>query len=294
MTRLIAGILLFLGLAGSTLVQADMLRHRPIVLKMGMTPLVDVLRSVAREHKASIAHQMVVRAMFYFGAFFEDDPRMVLKRPEYYSIYKCLEGAVQLDPYNQDAYYFSQATFTWEVGRVKEVNNLLEYGMQYRSWDYYLPFYAGFNAAYFLKDYPAAARFFQVAAVRSGDSLFTNLAARYFHEGGENALALSFLETMINGAKDRKTRLIYERRKAALLSTQKIEAGIADYRSRYHRSPSDLAELISKGILLEMPTDPYGGQFYLDKDGRVRSTSKFALKLPEKSAAPTFGANVLE
>jgi len=287
MMRFFAIIIVVLSLVLVTLAQADNLRNRPVVLKLAMTPLVDVVRSVAREHRASIAHQMVVRAMFYFGAFFEDDPRMVLKRPEYYSIYKCLEGAVQLDPYNQDAYYFAQATFTWEVGRIQEVIHLLEYGMKYRAWDYNLPYYAGFNASYFLKDYPLAARYFQVAAERSGDSLFTNLASRYFHEAGENALALNFLETMIKGAKDLKTRTIYERRKTALLSIRKIEEGIQMYRLRYHSDPNDLGELVSKGILLEIPVDPYGGEFYLDKDGLVRSTSKFALKLPGKAVVPS-------
>jgi hypothetical protein len=42
------------------------------------------------------------------------------------------------------------------------------------------------------------------------------------------------------------------------------------------RLPSSVAELIKKGYLADTPVDPYGGTFYLEPDGTVRSTSKFA------------------
>jgi len=33
---------------------------------------------------------------------------------------------------------------------------------------------------------------------------------------------------------------------------------------------------VEGGILKGIPPDPYGGKFYLDKSGRVRTTSEFA------------------
>jgi len=71
-------------------------------------------------------------------------------------MYNTLVTAVKLDPYNMDAYYFAQSAFTWEVGRVKEVNSVLEYGMKYRTWIGSC-FFVGFNEAYFLKNYAKAA-----------------------------------------------------------------------------------------------------------------------------------------
>ncbi len=50
------------------------------------------------------------------------------------------------------------AIIVWGAGLVSATNELPEYGMRYRTWDYYLPFFAGFNYAYFLKDYENAAR----------------------------------------------------------------------------------------------------------------------------------------
>ncbi len=60
-----------------------------------------------------------------------------------------------------DAYYFAQAVLVWDVGQVRLANELLEYGMRYRTWDYLLPFFAGFNYSYFLKDNEKAAQYYR-------------------------------------------------------------------------------------------------------------------------------------
>src|ERR1035437_4961022 len=51
--------------------------------------------------------------------------------------------------------------------------------MKYRTWDWQLPFFAGFNSAFFLKDYAAAARYYQRAGELSGSDLSRLLAGRY-------------------------------------------------------------------------------------------------------------------
>jgi tetratricopeptide (TPR) repeat protein len=107
-----------------------------------------------------------------------------------------IHGAVQLDPYNMDAYYFGQAILVWDVGKVELANELLDYGMRFRTWDWYLPFFAGFNQAYFLKDYTKAARYYDRAGELSGSDLFKNLAGRYLQESGKTDLALAYLSAM--------------------------------------------------------------------------------------------------
>lgn len=271
------GILVLL--ATTTLLQADYLRHRPTVLKLGPAHDAQLVRICSGEFSGLAAMRSVVQVIFYFGSFFEEQANRIQGAPEYYSMFAHLQNAVQLDHYNRDAYYFAQGSFTWELGRIKEVNNLLDYGMRYRTWDPQLPFYAGFNAAYFLKDYEAASRYMQTAAEVSGSPLYTTLASRYFHESGESALGITFLKTMISGAESEQVRQIYQRRLDALRHVQAIEVAVAEYRLRYTAPPDSLASLIDKGLLKGLPRDPYGGKFYLDEQGRVRSTSKFSLNV---------------
>jgi len=252
------------------------MKERPVAVKLGYLPEAKVLKVAFADYRNLLAQYSVVKVLFYYGTLVEKFEHKVKLQPEYPNMFKTLQTAVRLDPYNMDAYYFAQAAFTWELQRIKEVNDLLEYGMEYRTWDYQLPFFAGFNAAYFQKDYQAAARYMRKAAEISGQPLFTNLAARYFHEAGQTGFGLLFLETMERGAKDEKVRKLYTLRKEALSGVVEIERALEEYRAKYGKAPSEIRELLVDGFLQEMPSDPYGGSFYIDKDGSVKSTSKFA------------------
>jgi len=175
-----------------------------------------------------------------------------------------------------DTYYFMQAAFTWELGRARDVNKVLAYGMKYRTWDYQLPFYIGFNSAFFLKDYNKAAVNMKRAAELSGNQLYTTLAARYFYESGQTDLGIAFLETMEKEAKDKDVRRVYELRLNALHAVKSLENSVGKFRTMFNRLPADLNELVVSKIISNIPADPYGGKFYLDPDGKIRTTSKLA------------------
>lgn len=254
------------------------LKQRPVAIKLGYMPEGEALRVLASDQRYLLAQVAIDRVLFYFGSLFTQQGNRVDTPPEYLNMFTTLQSALRLDPYNQDAYYFAQAAFTWELGRIREVNNMLDYGMKYRTWDAQLPFYAGFNAAYFNKDYRSASLYMKKAAEISGDPLYTTLASRYFYEAGQSALGAAFLSTMEQGAKDAKIRKIYRTRREALLAIELISQAVAQYRSRWHQLPPNLAALVSAGLLKGIPKDPYGGTFYLDARGKVHSTSKLASK----------------
>lgn len=257
---------------------ASHLKNRPLTVKLGYTPDADVLKPMVADQRYLVAEWSVMKVLFYFGTLLEasEKNRMFVVSPEYLNMYKTLQTALKLDPYNMDAYYFAQAAFTWEVGRYKEVNSILAYGMRYRTWDYQLPFFAGFNAAYFMHDYGQAATYMKKAAELSGNPLFTNLAARFLYEAGKDELGILFLENMEKSAKDEKVKNIYGIRKKALRAVNVLKTAVAAYTKRYNRLPPDLSSLVSVGIIDKIPDDPYGGNFFLTRDGMVRSTSKFA------------------
>ena len=256
------------------------LKNRPIAVKLGYMPEARIIKPVVGDQRYLIAELYVLKVLFYYGSLVEKNQNTLVVPPEYYNMYKTLESAVVLDPYNMDAYYFTQAAFTWELRRAKDVNAMLKYGMKYRTWDYLLPYYAGFNAAYFLHDYKTGAKFMKRAAELSGNPLFTTLASRYFYEAGENELGILFLDTMTKGAKDKKIKKVYELREKALLAAQFLENGVVKFKKTHRRLPKDLKELVVSGIIPKLPRDPYGGSFYLDSAGKIRSTSKFANQPP--------------
>ncbi|MCM2265244.1 MAG: hypothetical protein NDI73_08630 [Desulfuromonadales bacterium] len=252
------------------------MKERPIEVKLGYQPHARVIRLVSGEFSPLVAEMSVVNLLFYYGTLVDKWQKNIIIRPEYMNMFRMLSTVSELDPYNQDAYYFAQAAFTWELGRVKEVNMLLERGMQFRTWDHWLPFYAGFNSAYFLKDYAAAAKYMQRSAELSGDTLRTKLASRYLYESSRTSMALSFLDGMIAREKNAAVIKTYQVRKEALQAVDTIEQAVLAYRQAKGGNPAQVSDLVASGLIKVLPRDPYGGEFYLDNDGRVRTTSQFA------------------
>jgi tetratricopeptide (TPR) repeat protein len=252
------------------------MRNKPFVEKIGYIPQAEVLRFFAADQKIQVANLLTMKALMYYGSLIEKNQAKYNIPPDYFSIYKTVETAVKLDPYNLDGYYFVQAVIAWDAKRIKESNALLEYGVKYRTWDYQLPFFLGFNYGYFLKDYPNAAKYYQRAAELSGEPLLSNIAGRYMYESGRTDAALAYLGAMEKGARSDAIRKSFQVRMAAFREVRRVEAAITQYRSQYGVVPRTIDELRQRGCLDEPPVDPYGGKFYIDDKGQVRTTSKFA------------------
>lgn len=252
------------------------LAKRPLVVKLGYLPNPQLLKISVADHGLLVAQWAVVKVLFYFGTIIDKFTENIIVPPESVNMYRTIVTANQLDPYNMDVYYFAQASFTWDNKRIAEVNELLVRGTKYRTWDYWLPFYIGFNYAYFLKDYQKSAIYMQQAAEMSQNPLFARLAARYYYESRQTDFALAFLDTMIAQTKDKRVKQTLLVRRTALQDIAELEEALSAFQKKYRRKTTSLDELVNAGLLLRIPKDPYGGDFYVDEQGRVRSTSKLA------------------
>lgn len=252
------------------------MRNKPYVEKLGYVPSVPVVKAISADQKELVASVLVMKVLMYFGGLVEKTKNELPLPPDYPAMSRMIHGAVQLDPYNMDAYYFAQAILVWDVGKIDIANRLLDYGMRYRTWDWYLPFFAGFNHAYFLKDYATAAKYYQRAGELSGNDLFKRLAGRYLEASGQTELAIAYLSAMEKGERNPAIRKSYKVRIAAFKEVRRIELARDKYRAKIGRLPASVESLEHEGLLSSPPIDPYGGKFYFEEDGKVATTSKFA------------------
>ncbi len=252
------------------------LRQKPYVEKLGNVPRVQVLKCLAADQKEFVAATMVMKVLMYYGSLVEKNATKIDVPVDYPAMSRIIHAAVKLDPYNMDAYYFAQATLVWDAKQIMLANNLLEYGMQYRTWDFMLPFFAGFNYAYFLKDYEKAAKYYKLAGDLSGTELYINLAGRYFYESGQTDMAIAYLAAMEKSARNDSIRKTFQTRLQAIREAKRIEVARDRFVKATGRFPVSVEELLRRKYLTKLPVDPYGGRFFLEPDGKVRSTSKFA------------------
>ncbi len=254
------------------------MQNRSRTTKLGYTPQGNLFKAVLGEYRWFVGDYLAFKSIIYYGSQIENLNKHNFKEIEFYNLYRTVETSVLLNPYHEDSYYFAQAAFTWDIGRIKEVNSLLKYVANYRKWDHRIPFFLGFNYSYFLKDYKKAAYYFKQAAELSGSPLFSKLASRYFYESGDIELGIMFLEYMYNSTRREDIRRSYKLRLDALKAINRLQKQVDEFRKDYKRYPEGLKELVEKRYISRIPDDPYGGTFYLDENGRVRTSSQFVEK----------------
>jgi tetratricopeptide (TPR) repeat protein len=239
--------------------------------RLGFYPPAPVIKALTADQYQFTSQLISLQCLFYFGTLVE----LRSQAPDWWRIYRAVYTSTRLDPYNMDAYYFAQAVLTWETGMTQQAIELLEHGFAHRTWDWYLPFYISFDYAFFLKDYEKAGMYLAKAAeLKPEVEWYATLAARYFYEGGSTALALAYLKEMIPAARNEAIKKRLVTRAEAFEKVLQIEEAIAEYKERFQTNPEDLGHLVRAGLLERIPHDPYGGKFYLDDQGRVRTTSK--------------------
>lgn len=234
-----------------------------------------ILKIMALEFDGLASDYTFLKALVFFGSTFERKEKPRLKNWEWRWMYNILNASTDLDPYFLDPYYVAQAQLTWEGNLVRETNTLLEKGSRYRDWDWILPFYIGFNSFYFLHEDAKASEYLMEASKRPDASpMLASLAARLAYKGKKTENAIIFLQVMIKRTEDESIKKMYEMRLNALEAILFLERAAAVYQDRFKRQPESVDDLIAKNIIKEIPKDPYGGKFYIDKDGSIKTTSE--------------------
>ena len=287
MSKQLPMMLLLIGLFSYAVLMGPFtsyMRDKPIEEKLGYVPSIKLLKPLSADQKELAGASLVLKVMMYFGNIvsLSHEGPVISKPPDLQGMSRLLHGAVQLDPYNMDAYYFAQGILTWDARQYKVANDLLEHGMKYRTWDWYLPYFAGFNYAYFLKDYPKAAHYYNLAGDLSGEALYKNLAGRYLQESGQTELAIAYLTGMVHTSTNGAIKQSYEIRLKAFREVRRIELAVDRFVVEQGGKPASVELLVQTRYLKPAPVDPYGGRFYLDPSGKVSTTSKFAFATKHK------------
>lgn len=234
-----------------------------------------ILKIAALDFHGIVSDVLFLNSLVFVGSTQERKERPRIKPWEWKWLYYTLDASTALDPYFLDPYYLANAQFTWDALMIDEDNLLLEKGSKYRQWDSLLPFFIGFNYFYFLQDNLNAREWLLEASRRpDAPSLYASLAARLSYEKKRTENSIIFLEEMSSRTEDETLKKKYEKRLNFLRQVLKVENAVETYKRKHGRKPADLHVLVQSGMLQEIPSDPYGGQLYLDFDGKVKSTSE--------------------
>ena len=108
-------------------------------------------------------------------------------------------------------------------------------------------------------------------------------------ESGDPDAALEFLDRFSRTVTDERAREALSQRMKEIVQEKDLrflEESIRRYRTKYGQFPAKLEDLILRGIIQHLPTDPLGGQYEVDAlSGVVRASSaRERLRIHEKVA----------
>ncbi|MBU5636470.1 tetratricopeptide repeat protein [Geomonas sp. Red69] len=274
MRRLVALAIGLLLLVPALLALTALRKSTPAPERLGYRPSFEVTFFTSLEHRYLLSELLFYDAVFYYGTILD-----LHQPPDYAMLLKYVDTSTRLNPYNIDSYYFGQAILTWDAGLVKPMNHILERGVKKREWDFYMPFFIGFNNSYFLKDYQKAAQYMSKAAQLNPKMAFlSNLAGRFYYEANQTEQAVQYLKVVYEGTYSDQVRRGIKTRIEALETILFLEKAVQRYEKETGHKPAQLADLVAGGVLKGVPPDPYGGTFYYDRnDGRIKTTSKLAV-----------------
>ena len=240
--------------------------------KLMLLPSKEMTRVVSFGNEILAAQLIFYNSMFFVGNL-EKPPSLSTLR----ELYHTLDTVTYLDPYNMDGYYFANGMLSWNPSLLEPLDTLLLRGMAHRPWDWQLPFFYGFNQFYFLKKPKEAAGYFERAyQLNPKNTFLPTFIARLYYQADATEAAIAFLEEMIRTTENEKLKKFMLVRLEALQAVSLLEHAVKLYVDKYKTKPRSLEDLVDRGLLKEIPSDPYGGEFYLNEKGRVRTTSNFA------------------
>lgn len=242
----------------------------------------EIAQASCLEFHGIVADYLMLKTMTFLGKKIGEDEK--LNSEEWKRVHQMLLQVTDLDSRFWDPYLLAETMLTWEAGMFEEVNNMLIKATEHRPRDFRPWYFLSFNHFYFMKDFKKAAKYLEEAAKRPGAPFYlSGLAARLSLYGDETDTGIIFLEDMLRETSEPKIRIYIEKRLEALKALNTLEKGVKQFKKTYIKLPASFKELISSGIIKEIPQDPYGGEFVLLKNGRVYTTSKLVEKKAKKS-----------
>ena len=179
------------------------------------------------------------------------------------------------DPKFDVPYLLGGLTLGDSPRHVPDALKILRRGRAELPSDWRLPFYEGYTR-YFSQGDPAGggSSLGEASRIPGSPPYLPFLAARMLAEGRQPETALALLSAMMTSesnparlrALDARIREVVTER-----DIQSLEGAVERFRQIEGRTPGTLADLVTAGIVPEIPREPNGGRYLLSPDGSVHS-----------------------
>ncbi len=206
-----------------------------------------------------------LRGIQYYGQHRRSDQEYLLAEHIFSTI-------TDFDPLFVEAYRFGGFVLAQDAGQPAAGIDLLRKGMRNNPDRWELPFDLGFLYFVILKDHSKAAHYFRFASrFKDAPDIARRFTAFAYRKAGKTDVALALWQEIYNSTDNR----VMKETAFNAIGNIKIEKTCNELGNMVERFvhdegryPLNLEELVSSGYIAYLPKDPFGGDYYFDRDLR--------------------------
>lgn len=253
-------------------------------LSLRFSPSPEAVEILSLNQKALFADLFFAHTVVHLGENYKTPEKRNLD-----FMYANLDIATRLDPDFRAAYFYGGMVIPLAEEETRRAIRFLEKGMQRAPLDWHLPFWLGCNYYYELGDYLRAADYFARAAkIPSSPAYLEPLRAMVYYKAAQPQTALAILESLEQSTENKAENKTLEKKVVWLRNIITLEEMVRRFNQKFGRLPESLKELISAGLLKELPEDSFGKGFFLDKNNaRVKSLGVLYSHTSQKESSET-------
>ncbi len=228
------------------------------------------LRLASLGYRHLVADLVWIKVVQHFG---EHNPTPSGYRWAYHAV----DVVTDLDPEFVMAYQAAGTVLGVWAGQTRNSIAILEKGMKHNPSVWRLPFLVGYDYFYELCEPTRAAEYFRKASLLPGSPEYLPaLAARMTVEGGNPEAALEFLMRFHEQTRDERIREALRKRMTEVQVERDIrylEDAARRYKVQYGKTPINLDDLISGGMIDHIPRAPFESGYVLNSANGTVSNS---------------------
>jgi len=193
-----------------------------------------------------------------------------MKASDYAVQAKLQRDIAWFNPLHEDNYYIAAALLPWN-GELDAAQYVLRKASAARTFDWYPLFHYGFLFYHFHRDPATGAKHLLEAVPRVNNVqdqwALQNLVAIWIEKGYQTGDAAAMVEAMAADSPAGNFRNYLQVRARRLRDLEQLQNAAGAYRERFGRRPERVDDLVTAGLLREIPKDQLGYGFGLDASG---------------------------
>ena len=265
--------LIFLGIILSQAhMRLDATSRKDTTFDKEVLPSNAAIKLISLGYEQVVADYYWLRAISHFG-----DRRM--HAYDYPNLLGFMELVIGLDPKFSAAYFFAGSVLNTSGDNLKHAMRILETGRLERPDNWRIAYMLGFNYYMYYQDFEMAAKLYAEAARHEeAPPVLGKLAVKLAAESHKPDIGIAMIDTILDDIQDEKLRELYIERRNLLVLEQELlsfQRIIDQYTRSFNKAPTTLQDLVSAGMLRQLPqNDPVGGDYYISETGQAATTSE--------------------